>query len=503
MTARTLATAGRHVTLFALGALSALGFAPWSLWPAALVAIALAVRLFVKMSSNVRGDLLAGWLFGFGHFLVGVHWIAKAFTFQSAMPSWTGWIAVVLLAPYLAVFPALAVAVAGRLRGRVAAFTIMLAASWVLAELLRGLVFSGFPWNPLGVMLLPLPALAGAASLIGANGLSALVLLAAGGLALMAEGGRVRQAGAVLVAVPLLAGVAAAVLLPQAPGATATRVDIVQANLGQDEKWADDGVLTSVRRHAALTPAKGTGRRILVWPEAAVPDLLDEMPRLRAGLGGLLGPGDVMLLGGLKAIRDPDGYAIAARNSLYILDPDGRILGRYDKKHLVPFGEFLPARPLLAALGLSRLAPGALDFWPGPGARTLALDGFPAVGPLICYEIIFPGDVADRRQRPRWLLNVSNDAWFSDAGAHMHLAQARLRAIEEGLPIVRSTPTGISAVIDARGQVTAAVPRGGAAALSSRLPAPLPPTLFAQFGLWLPLLLAVLLGALAVGIARR
>ena len=211
-----------------------------------------------------------------------------------------------------------------------------------------------------------------------------------------------------------------------------------------------------------------------------------------------------MLLGALKAIRTDDGTAIAARNSLFVLDSEGAILARYDKKRLVPFGEFLPARTLLNAIGLDRLAPGALDFWPGPGPRTLPLpSGFPAVGPLICYEVIFDGRVTEAGYRPAWLLNVSNDAWFAGAGAEMHLAQARLRSIEEGLPMARSTPTGISAVIDANGRVTASMPRGQAGTIDARLPEANAPTLFSHAGRILPLLLAAMLMLLGWRLGKR
>jgi len=277
----------------------------------------------------------------------------------------------------------------------------------------------------------------------------------------------------------------------------------VQANIGQDEKWSTGGLDRSLAKYLTLSPAPSSTPRLLIWPEAAVPDLLDEMPVLRSRLGSRLGPNDLLLLGALKAIRDDAGRAIAARNSLFVLDPSGRILERYDKKRLVPFGEFLPLRGVLDFIGLSRLAPGELDFWPGPGPRTLALPGYPSVGPLICYEVIFGGHAVEPGNRPKWLLNISNDAWFAGVGAEMHLAQARLRSIEEGLPMARSTPTGISAVIDARGRVIASIGRGRTGVLDTLLPLPEPPTLFSRYGNLAALVLALGLCTAGYLTARR
>ncbi len=500
MTPAWAAERGRFGIAFAAGVAASLGFAPWNLWPLTLAGIALLLRL-AEASPTHHARLAIGWWFGLGHFVVGTHWIAEAFRYQSNLPAWTGWLGVLLLSLYLAVYPAIATVAARLVARRGPALVLALAGAWVVAEWLRGWVFSGFPWNPLGAAALAVGGLAQAAALIGASGLSALVVIAAGGVHLLAV--RRWRAGAALVAAAAAAAGAGLVPLRAPVAPTTTRLDIVQANIGQDEKWSEDGVERSIARYLALSPRASAAPRLLIWPEAAIPDLLDELPEVRARLGRALGPNDIMLLGALKAIRDADGRAIAARNSLFVLDTDGAILARYDKKRLVPFGEFLPARSLLEAFGLARLAPGALDFWPGPGPRTLGLDGHPAVGPLICYEVIFGGHVVEPGHRPRWLLNVSNDAWFAGAGAAMHLAQARLRSIEEGLPMARATPTGISAVIDARGRVLASIPRGRAAALTTPLPAALPAPPFARLGLLIPLTLAAGLIAAAAGLDRR
>jgi apolipoprotein N-acyltransferase len=197
-----------------------------------------------------------------------------------------------------------------------------------------------------------------------------------------------------------------------------------------------------------------------------------------------------------------DGQLSGAGNSVWSLDSRGALGQRYDKAHLVPYGEYLPMRTLLAPLGLARLVMGEVDFVPGPGPRAIETPGFGKAGIQICYEIIFSGQVVDRRNRPDFLFNPSNDAWFGKWGPPQHLAQARLRAIEEGLPILRSTPTGISAVIDARGRVLESVPHGQEGAIELMLPHPLPPTLFAQLGNWLAFIVAGALYLFAIAFRR-
>ena len=227
----------------------------------------------------------------------------------------------------------------------------------------------------------------------------------------------------------------------------------------------------------------------------------------RTRAASLLGPGDLLLTGGI-AVASRDGFSVnGAENSIFVLAPGGRVIGRYDKAHLVPYGEYLPMRPLLSAIGLSRLAPGDMDFTPGPGPRTIDLGGeWGKVGFDLCYEIIFSGRVVDERDRPEFIFNPSNDAWFGSGGPPQHLAQARLRAADEGIPVLRATPTGISAVIDGRGNVVKELPWRTAGVIDAVLPprANSPPP-FGRFGNAIPLLLSLLLiaGGIVLGRKRR
>jgi len=492
---------------FLAGLVSALGFAPLGLWPLTLVAFAALLRL-IETAPGLRAALARGWWFGVGQFVLGLNWIATAFTFQAAMPAWLGWIAVVLLSLYLAIYPAAAAGLAWRW-GRAGSDRLMLvlAAAWIVTEWLRATLFTGFAWNPIGVIWVGAGGIAGLAAFAGTYGLGAVTILAGGALYQLARRQWLR---ALASAIPVLL----LALLPlRAPPPDSSRplLRIVQPNIGQEEKWTPTFAARNEARLGRLSRG-GNPAAILIWPEAAVtdplqdgrrfPEVREEVMATRAGVRRLILGAPLLLTGGIT-VKSADGrFANGATNSVFALTPE-RILARYDKAHLVPYGEYLPMRPLLSAIGLSRLAPGELDFDPGPGPRTIALPVAGRVGFQLCYEIIFSGNVVDRNDRPEWIFNPSNDAWFGAWGPPQHLAQARLRAVEEGLPIVRATPTGISAVIDSGGRLVASLPLGSAGAIEARLPAPLPPTPFARFGNILSLAFASLLAAAAIAVRRK
>ena len=518
---RVVALAAKRPGLVALaaGALSATGFEPLRLWPLTLLCLALFIHLLWQARTRI-GAAKIGYAFGFGQFTVGLNWIAHAFVFQNAMPHWLGWLAVPILSVYLAVYPALA-GLAGWWIGKKAAradvrlFATILACCWLISEYLRATLFTGFAWNPLGAIWLG-TGIDQLATVIGTYGLGLVAMLAAGALWWAAHRAW-KPAG---LALGGLAVVAALGLWSRPPVShtgnqpQVARVTIVQPNINQNEKYDPKLEALNFRRLAQLTGPELTAPRLVFWPEAAVPAILDMEPDWRARIAALLGSGDYVMLGGDKFhFKETNGVVdtnvlLGANNSLYAMDWRGRLIGRYDKAHLVPYGEYLPMRPLLSAIGLSRLVPGDVDFWPGPGPRTLALPGAGTRPPLrmgvqICYEITFSGQVVDERHRPDFIFNPSNDAWFGRWGPPQHLAQARLRAIEEGLPIIRSTPTGISALVDSAGQVMAAIGLGKPGAINAALPPARPPTLFSRGGNAIPLGVALLVLVSSVAIGRR
>ena len=561
-----------------LGGVSAFAFEPFALWPLMPVAIALLCAL-IGRAPTLKQALRTGYAFGLGNFTIGLNWIQFAFTFQDKMPHWLGYLAVVLLAIYLAVYPALATGLAWRFgKDRPVALVLALAGGWAVTEWLRATLFTGFAWNPLGVTLIDTPW-GSRSALVGTYGLSILVVLFGSGLWLVTK-----RAWRPILAIAASAGLLLTWPLPLVPDdcclrtfdvaasnaaepATPPRpprpgeqttvqqtmptqipappqsptnpnpppqmtpeqqraqllshqifydVRVVQPNIGQEDKWrAGFGELAAQRLARLSSRSPQDPPKLLFWPEAAITEPLEDgrsgdyqalaqYERLRAAQS--LHGGDLLMTGGL-ALNSTDGRRISsAANSVFMIDSSGRILGRYDKAHLVPYGEYLPMRPLLSAIGLSRLAPGDVDFDAGPGPRTLNTPGFGKVGVQICYEIIFSGEVVDRQSRPNFIFNPSNDAWFGRWGPPQHLAQARLRAAEEGIPVIRSTPTGISAIIDARGRVVKALSWRTAGAIDSALPLPAATTtFFGRFGNIIPLTLGFLLiiGAIALRPRRR
>lgn len=453
----------------------------------------------IRDSATLKGALARGYWFGFGHFVIGLNWIAGAFRFQETMPVWLGYFAVVGLSFYLAVYPAMAAGVAWRGRKHPLAFVLFFAFAWVLTEYLRATMFTGFAWNPIGMIWLTTPV-AGLSRWVGTYGLSGLVMLEAG-LVMVALEDRARWPWAVgvIVGLPVLGWLASM----GEPGTTTRTIRVVQANIGQAIKQDPAFDERNFEALTRLTGVPGLTPRLILWPEAAVPYFLEEERWARERIARLMGPDDVIMTGGDALVYDAKGNVTAARNSLFAMTQDTKLIARYDKSHLVPYGEYLPMRPILSAIGLSRLVPGDLDFLAGPGPLSYALPGFGKVGVQVCYEIIFSGQVVDSAHRPEFLFNPSNDAWFGRWGPPQHLAQARMRAMEEGMPIVRATPTGISAVIDARGRIVTALPQGKAGFIQTTIPAVISPTPFAIYGNILSIAFAFFLGLIGVAIGWR
>ncbi|MCW3798514.1 apolipoprotein N-acyltransferase [Sphingomonas sp. BN140010] len=509
----SLSSYSRFAPLIALctGLISALSFQPVGWWPLMPLAFAVLAALLAGQRSQWPA-LLTGWTFGVGQFVLGLNWIATSFTYQAAMPPWLGWVAVVLLSLYLAVYPALATGLAWRIgRSNPVALVLALAGAWAIAEYLRATVFTGFAWNPVGVILID-GGYAKLARWIGTYGLSVAVVLLGGLLWLFSKNWRRARLATILLSVLLISPV----FLPQAElrRGAGQPIRVVQPNIGQEEKWRPGLDQEAFAKLGSLSLGGAAHPRLLFWPEVAVPVPFQAfepgspqppvtLPAVNQA-SAFLRPGDLLVTGAVALAADAQGRVTGEANSVMPIDSAGRILGRYDKAHLVPYGEYLPMRPLLSAIGLSQLAPGIGDARPGPGPRTLALPGFGKAGIQVCYEIIFSGEVVDRRNRPDFIFNPSNDAWFGRWGPPQHLAQARLRAAEEGLPVIRSTPTGISALVDARGALLRSLPWRTAGMIDADLPPPTAsPTLFARLGNIIPMVLAAALLIMAVGIASH
>lgn len=475
---------GAGLAFFA-GLLTALGQAPWGLWPLTLAGLALAAEL-LRRAPSARRAAFQGWCVGAVGYALSMHWIVEPFFVEPEIFGWMAPFALIGLAGGLALFWAAAFWGAARL-GTVWALVPAL----TLAELARGYVLTGFPWNLLGYVWIDTPV-AQSVAVFGAYGLTAVTVLLA---VLCLQRWRGAVGAALLLA--LLWG--AGLWRMQAPGAeTDTVVRLVQPNAPQHLKWDPAHTPTFFGRQIAATRAQPRPD-LIVWPETAVPILLDWGQETLDVIAGAADGVPVVL--GLQ--RQPEG---AYFNSAVLLDEVGEVAAIYDKHHLVPFGEYLPLPALWRRFGLSGLAENiGAGFAAGPGAQLMDLGSLGRALPLICYEAVFPQDVRAAPERPDFLLHLTNDAWFGQrAGPQQHLVQARFRAIEQGLPLARAANTGISAMIDPLGRVTAALGLGKEGHLDAALPAPLPPTLYARAG-DLPVLLAMLaaLAALWADRVRR
>jgi len=496
---------GRRALLaaFGLGALGALALPPLYLVPVLLLAVPGLLALLDGAGGWKRAGVI-GFAWGMGHHVVGLYWISHALLTDPWRWGWLVPIAVPGLALPLAAYLAI-VAIVTWWAAPGWPRWLALGAAWVLLEMLRGVLFTGFPWNLLGSVWAFDPLPMQGAALFGTYGLSLATVLLAGTPALG------RRAVSVGMALLLMAGGIGAWRLgrpePAAPG---VNLLLVQGNIQQEAKWREDQRWPIFRRYLELTrqglaeAPPGGGPVAVVWPETASPFLLPNDPDARRYAAESLPPGGVLLAGSVRAEWGADQRPERVFNSLSAIGPGGTLLGTYDKAHLVPFGEYMPLRGLIPI----RVVQGGMDFSAGPGAVAMTVPGLPAFSPLICYEVIFPGAVVPEA-RPAWLLNVTNDAWFGfSAGPFQHLAAAKLRAVEEGLPLVRVAQTGVSAVIDAHGRVAARIGLGEAGRAWSRLPPALPPTPYAYLGAWIPGAMALALLVLALtarvnGLHRR
>jgi apolipoprotein N-acyltransferase len=491
----------RAVIAFVAGALSALAMAPFNAWPVLFLTFPVMVWLIDGAGAGrlrgVPSAAMAGWWFGLGYFVPGLYWIGYAFLVDAPTFAWLMPFAVLGLPAYLALFTALGFALARLIWTRDASRVLALAASLTLSEWLRGHVLSGFPWNAFGYALSEPLALAQTASLIGLWGLTFLSVAIFASPAVLIDGSsRGRKpwiAPAMALALLAAMGIFGAVRLGLQPTATVANVKlrIMQPNLQQDARFNYSAKPEVMQKYLTLSDRasgpQSTGVRdanILIWPESAFPFFLTREADAMAQIADLLPKGTVLITGSVRAPDLPPGTKITrAYNSIYVIDHDGSVLSVYDKLHLVPFGEYLPFQDWMEKLGFVQLTKVQGGFIPGTRRRPMEIPNAPRALPLICYEAIFPGDVASGGDRPGWIVNLTNDGWFGiSSGPYQHLQQARLRAVEQGLPVVRAANTGISAVIDPLGRVVARLGLGVEGVLDSSLPSAIPPTIYARSG---------------------
>ncbi len=483
------------------GALSVLAMAPFNAWPVLFLTFPVMVWLIDGAGAGrwrgVPAAALSGWWFGLGYFVFGLYWIGYAFLVDASTFAWLLPFAILGLPAYLALFTAFGFALARLIWTSDASRVLALAVSLTIAEWLRGQALTGFPWNAFGYALSEPLALAQTASLIGLWGMTFLTVAIFASPAVLIDGGprgRSPWIGPVTAVLVLIAmGIFGVVRLALHPTLTVAnaKLRIMQPNLQQDEKFNYSAKAAVMQKYLTLSDhasgPQSTGVRdasILIWPESAFPFFLTHEADAMAQIADLLPKGTVLITGAVRAPDLPPGTRVMrAYNSIYVIDHDGSVLSIYDKLHLVPFGEFLPFQGWMEKLGFEQLTKVQGGFIPGTVRRTMAIPSAPPALPLICYEAIFPADLTARDDRPGWIVNLTNDGWFGiSTGPYQHLQQARLRAVEQGLPVVRAANTGISAVIDPLGRIVAQLGLGVDGVLDSTLPAAIAPTIYARFG---------------------
>lgn len=487
---RDLRGCARAGFAFAMGALSATGFAPVGFFPGLLIGYGALVLLLDgadTQARRLRAGAFVSWAFLFGQFLLGLYWIGYAFMVDPAAHLWQMPFALVGLTAGLALFGALAGWLTLVFWQDGPARIFVFAAFFALAEWLRGHVFTGFPWNLAGYGWGHADVILQTASVVGVYGLSFLTILLGASLAELAAWRWRLPAAMVLVFAGLLGfGVwRLATPVQNVPGVV---VRLVQPDVPQREKY----VRALMQRNwdrlidlSARAPGPLGRPDIIVWPEAAPGFPVADVPVALDQIALFSGRGQTIITGSERIVRDAHGLSFY--NSLYLFGRYGALPQVYDKFHLVPFGEYVPLAGVLGRIGITKLTQGASGFSAGDHPHLLAVPGAPSVSPLICYEVIFPGQVIDKTApRPGWIVNVTDDSWFGPwAGPRQHLLIARVRAIEEGLPIARAANTGISAMIDPLGRISTQLALDKMGTVDAPLPAALPPTPYARFGdLW-------------------
>ncbi|WP_372603839.1 apolipoprotein N-acyltransferase [Actibacterium sp.] len=483
---------GGWLIAFVLGVIAAAGQAPLDLWPLALAGFAglIALGLSAPGPWRVARHL---WLGGAGYFSAALIWIIQPFLVDVARDGWMAPFALVFMAFGLALFWGAAGYVAARLGTGRRSRAVALVLGLTLAEMLRSYIFTGFPWALIGHLWIPTPVLQ-LAALTGPHGLTLLALAL---VTLPVVLGRRGALAGMLIGAGVWAAGLWQLAQPVPPRADPVTVRLIQPNAAQHLKWRSDMAPVFFHRQLALTAAPADpAPDLIVWPETAVAYTLSGAGPILRQIASAANGVPVVL-----GVHRREGSR--AFNAAVVLDQAGGVTQIYDKHHLVPFGEYLPFGETLARFGLFGLASGGIGYSPGPGPQIWDLGKAGQVLPLICYEMIFPNDLRDAPTRPDWVLQLTNDAWFgSFSGPYQHLAQARLRAVEQGLPILRAANTGVTAAIDARGRVLARLPLNEPGSLDVPLPGAISARPYARTG-DLPAALLLLAAFLALALRRR
>lgn len=472
----------KYSVFFILGALTSLGFAPYFLWPVVLITTALLFRLI--NNTKFIEALKIGFWFGAGLGVFSTHWLTKALMIDNGRfilfcpLVWVGF--GIFFGAYWAI-PCGITALYQKGVQRWMAFT----GSYVIFEWVRSWLFTGFPWNPMG-NIWNYDAVLQIASIVGVYGLSGITLLTFTAFGL---GVKKKLPWITAAVFAVLVGLGALRLAgADSAHVWGTHLRIVQPNIPQTLKWDPQKARENTEKLITLSRMNSDNVTHILWPETAVPYVLNVETDERLNLMRALPQGTVLMAGTMREI-DPAYHTLS--NSVVVMDDLTDIYKIYDKSHLVPFGEYMPFREYIP---IQKIVPVMSDIVAGKGVTTTPILKTLPASILVCYEVIFSGEVVDKRNRPAWIFNATNDGWYGlSNGPYQHLAMTRMRAVEEGLPLIRAANTGISAIIDPYGRIIKSLPLGSEGVIDGDLPAALAPTLYAMGGVWIPLTLAFIL----------
>jgi apolipoprotein N-acyltransferase len=476
---------------FLLGALTVLGFPPYKWAFGALLTIP-AFFLILDNAPNKKQAFWRAFAFGYGYFVFGLYWIYNVFLDPSINLPWMIPLYFLFLPSFLALFFGCMGMVMPLIRGKIWIKYLWFSCLWVTFEWLRGHIFTGFPWNLIGYIWadhLPMLQLVSLGGIYSLSLLTMLISVIPLSVYLLIKK---QQNSYVLTSIILILFASSYLWGQQRLHHETTYVSdiklrLVQANISQGEKWQQDRIQANFEEHIRLSRSAGFDSIThVIWPETAIQYYLDCDTNCRLHIQSAIPQQGILLVGGPRVMRSDNKFM----NSLYAINSKGQILATYDKFHLVPVGEYIPLKKYLP---FQENLAGFADWTAGDGLHTIDIENTPPFSPLICYEAIFPSAVYDKVKRPQWLLNITNDAWYNlSNGPYQHFEITRVRAIEEGLPLVRAANTGISAVIDPYGRVLEKIDLGARGILDHSLPQSIQPTLYSQYGDdWLFILLVV------------
>jgi apolipoprotein N-acyltransferase len=493
----------RAGTAFLAGGLAAAALPPVYILPALLIGFPIFLWL-IEASRSWKQAFGDGWWFGFGHFIAGLYWIGFSLLVDAKQYAWLYPFAVLCIPAVIALYTGI-IAVLARLAPAGVARVIALASAWTMIEWARGLLFTGFPWNSIGIIWTATDATMQFAAIGGMYGLSFLTVLVSASPCVLARDRNSKRmilpAFSLMIVGLLWAGGALRLTNAESGEVPGVTLRIVQPNIAQALKWHPDyrdRHLATLMRLSSAPSARPITH--IIWPETAVPFIVASDTARRRVMASVIKNDGLLLTGAVRTT--PRGSRPSQLwNSFHAINKNAEIVATYDKFHLVPFGEYVPFRRWI---GLTKLTAGRTDFSAGAGPKTIRVPGLPPFSPLICYEVIFPNKVKQANSSPGWLLNVTNDAWFgTSSGPYQHFAMARLRSVEQGLPLVRAANTGISAAIDSYGRVTGRLGLNEQGVVDTGLPRGLSVlTLYSRFGDW-PILIIAALSFLSMIFRRR